>query len=111
MEAFAVPSNAVLALKESGCPPEHVERLVTKEHHVGPHVAAMEYNLTAPGFPHFIGDSLYLAVPMAATEVQGEWDRQVDAVRTVCQVQTPTRAKKCVYSVAIQRGGGGVSLC
>ena len=52
MEAFAVLANVVLDLKESGKrrqhPPEHVEQLVTKACHVGPHAAAMEYNLTAP---------------------------------------------------------------
>ena len=52
MEAFAVQANVVLDLKDSGkCkqrPPEHVEHLVTKKRHVGPHAAAMEYNLTAP---------------------------------------------------------------
>ena len=52
MEAFAVPANVVLDLKDSGKrkqrPPEHVEQLVTKARHVGPHAAALEYNLTAP---------------------------------------------------------------
>ena len=52
MEAFAVPASVVLDLRESGKrkqhPLEHVERLVTKARHVGPHAAAMEYNLTAP---------------------------------------------------------------
>ena len=52
MEAFAVPADVVLDLRDSGKrkrrPPEHVEQLVTKARHVGPHAAAMEYNLTAP---------------------------------------------------------------
>ena len=51
MKAFAVLANVVLDLKDSGKrkqrPPKHVEQLVTKARHVGPHAAAMVYNLTA----------------------------------------------------------------
>ena len=143
MEAFAVPANLVLDLKDSGKrkqrPPEHVEQLVTKARHVGPHAAAMEYNLTAPKdllissetvrtwLYHWRKEGNFWEVQRkrgrkqlfdkAPVEARGEWDRQVDALRS--QGESVTGRVSAVVARAVlseqapsllQRNGGQFSV-